>query len=168
MLGGQDLPPAADFANGYRHKSEANLDPNLSPSDREISNYLRDQQSSPIRYFPAASHGHLASEIDVGCSQLEPPKLKDLKSHSFPPPWASESHEEEEDGTEVAAASSNDSSSLESTLQLVSSSAIGSSGYVPFGEEDEASSAAAAEERRRRWLLYSQTISTGGSGYVSE
>jgi hypothetical protein len=75
---------------------------------------------------------------------LDVPKLRDLKSHSFPPPWSRDSREEEEEEAVSTDSSTTDSLGTASAAQSIIDSS--------------------ADARRRRWLLYNCTIS--GSGYV--
>ncbi len=100
------------------------------------------------------SHPHYEASAATAVSSLEVPKLRDLKSHSFPPSWTRDSLEED---------SESDSKSGESAAEKEGEN-----------EEEESSDKIlappqcykhAAIDRRRRWLLYAQTFSAD-AGYV--
>lgn len=78
-------------------------------------------------------------EEDQVTSNLDVPKLKDMKSHSFPPPWSREDCDPPS-GVSVA----NDI--IEEVASLMR-------------DEDDEEYGNAAVERRRRWILYNHTIS---------
>ena len=123
---------------------------------------------SPVR--PAALDT-TSADLDDQEANLDVPKLKDLKSHSFPPPWARDSREEgDEEGDLNREESKNHPQHSPSSSSTASSSTTASSSFMepaaPLSRLILTSSTVgchdlpfSADERRRRWLQYSQTIS---------
>ena len=96
-----------------------------------------------------------------GDLNLDVPKLKDMKSHSFPPPWA-----RDDDEAEPEAASETTSTSSSSTSSVASTPEDRERHFFDAYNREEfplpavsTCGAFSADERRRRWLQYSHTIS---------
>ena len=95
---------------------------------------------------------------------LDVPKLRDLKSHSFPPPWARDDEDKNDhrDSKNILLLQQTSNSSDSSTDASSDEFARSSLHHHPYLQHLEQSS---ADERRKRWLFYTHTVS--GSGYVS-
>jgi hypothetical protein len=138
-----------------------------------------DQSSSPIKSGSGPGsggggiltklHERLAATRSSPLSNLDVPKLKDLKSHSFPPPFnnrnnrdsASNNHhiinnQETTTAQTIINNTSTDSSSSNSssTSDSGSSFAKANASFTNFTRET-------TDDRRKRWLHTNHTISTG-------
>ncbi len=109
------------------------------------------------------------SPITKASSSLDVPKLRDLKSHSFPPPWARQqsrgSTEEEEDtasddddGDDDRQSARSSSDGAAEQQQLESGSTQPAALASPPSHPSQSSSAT-VEDKRMRWIMHSQTIS---------
>ena len=107
------------------------------------------------------------SQPIIAAAALDVPKLRDLKSHSFPPPWSRLTEEDEEEGVEDADATAAYGNGPEQRqpfgpLVIADPFFMGSDAAAarladtcpsPGGESPQ------AEERRRRWLLHNHAVS---------
>ena len=100
----------------------------------------------------------------AAAAALEVPKLRDLKSHSFPPPWTRLTGDENEgEGDAYGDAAE---PQLYGPLVIADPSSLfaGSEAAAArlASEDGGEESPQAAEERRRRWLLHNHAISCSG------
>ena len=140
-----------EIAQVVNRRIRAMLTQDYSSADTAVTDVAPEEMPSPPQPIVVAA--------------LDVPKLRDLKSHSFPPPWSRLTEEEEDEGEDHADAA------------VVA--AYGVAPEQPFGPlviadpfymgNDSAAARLAetcespqAEERRRRWLLHNHAISCSG------